>query len=274
MPETLLTAYEQQQLAALLAWQARPPGGLSRPLAATTGPLAQFAQKFARKLVPVSALQQALEGANRLAASLANTETVLRAAGVADLAELRAAPLERCDKLARDIRQQSMALSAVEGAATGVAGAPGLVLDVPALLTLALHNIHRTGLCYGYDSGAHGERVSAIAVFALASANTLEEKQAALVAWREHATLDDAAMRDGLERAAQRELGKSAAIVSLHRLAQQLGLNLARRKAAGALPLIGAVVGGVVNAAYLNDLAHCARYAFHARRFAERGVLP
>ena len=270
MATRTLSPYEQQQLARLREWQAQPPGGwFTRRLAGATGPLAQMAQK----LVPVSALKLALTGANSLATRLADTQAVLRAAGAADLSELRAADLERCDTLTNRIRRQAVGLSAAGGAIAGVAGAPGLVLDVPALLTLALHTIQRTGLCYGYDSLDDEERPFAIGVFALASANTMEEKHAALEALRAQREPDEAAFRDGLERAAQREFGKHAAVYSLNNLAQKLGLNLARRKAAGVVPLLGAVIGGAVNASYLNDLAQTARYALHARRFAERGFL-
>lgn len=265
-----LTAYEQAQLERFRAWQADAPGGwFTRRLAGATGPVAQVAQK----LVPVSALKLALSGANSLAARLASQDAVLQEANAADLSELRDADLERCDALSDRIRRQAVGLSAAGGAIAGVAGAPGLVLDVPGLLTLALNTIQRTGLCYGYDSLADEERPYAIGVFALASANTLEEKQAALAALKAHREPGEAAFRDGLERAAQREFGKHATVYSLNNLAQKLGLNLARRKAAGVIPVLGAVVGGVVNASYLNELAQSTRYAFHARRFADRGLL-
>ncbi|MGH8454052.1 MAG: EcsC family protein [Nevskiales bacterium] len=264
-----LTPYEQRQLERLREWQAQPPGWLTRRFAQAAGPASHLAQR----LVPVSALKFALNGATTLAARLTSTEVVLRDAGVAALAELQTAELSRCDALAERIRRQAVGLSAAGGALAGVAGAPGLVLDVPALLTLSLHTIQRTGLCYGYDSLDQTEQPYAIGVFALASANTLEEKRVALEALRRSDEPDESAFRDGLERAAQRELSKSAAVFSLQNLARQLGLNLTRRKTASAVPLLGAVVGGAVNAWYLHDLAQTARYAFHARRFAQQGFL-
>jgi hypothetical protein len=269
MAKPRLTSYEKQQLESLRGWMAQPPGWLTRGLSQASGPVAQFAQR----LVPVAALKLALSGANTLAARLADEQAVLRDAGAGTLQELRAADLSRCDALSERVRRQAIGLSAAGGVIAGVAGAPGLVLDVPALLTLSLHTIHRTGLCYGFESLSDGERPFAIGVFALASANTMEEKQSALQALRQQAEPDEGAFRDGLERAAQRELGKSAAVFSLGNLARQLGLNLTRRKAAAAVPLLGAVVGGAVNGWYLHDLARTARFAFHARRFAEQGHL-
>src|SRR3546814_1921231 len=71
-----------------------------------------------------------------------------------------------------------MALGVSGGALFGLAGAPGMAADIPTLLALALRTIHRTAYCYGEDWRAPERRGLAIGVFALASANTLEEKQA------------------------------------------------------------------------------------------------
>ena len=269
MKKATPSEYEERQLERLRVWQAEAPGWLTRRMGQASGPVTRLAQS----LVPVGALRLALNGANNLALRLTHKEEILRAAGAADLGELQLADLERCDAIGQRVRRQAVGLSAIGGAVTGVAGAPGLILDVPALLTLSLHTIHRSGLCYGYDSLAETERPYAIGVFALASANTMEEKMAALAALRQHDGTETAAIRDGMERAAQREFSKGAAIFSLQNLARQLGTNLARRKVASAVPIVGALVGGAVNAWYLHDLAQTARYAFHARRFGARGVL-
>lgn len=265
-----LSDYERTQLEQLRQWQAAPPSWLTRRFAKSSGPI----MRLAESLVPVSALQLALEGANRLAVRMVNVDAVLKFGDAKNLKELHRADLARGDALAERVRRRAVGWSAAGGAITGVAGAPGLALDVPALLTLALHTIHRTGLCYGYDSLGAEKQAYAIGVFSLASANSLEEKTAALKALLNFDNGDaSAAVRDGLERAAQRELSKGAAIFSLHNLARQVGANLARRKVAAAVPVVGAVVGGAVNAWYLQDLAKTARYAFHARRFDERRLL-
>ena len=82
--------------------------------------------------------------------------------------------------------------------------------------------------------------------------------------------LQDAAWRDGIERAAERELAKEAAVMSLNNLARQLGLNLGWRKAGGALPVIGAAVGGSVNAWYLYDVTRTAQFCYQERWLQRR----
>lgn len=256
------THYEQMQLKQLRAWQAEPPDWGTRLLAKPSGKLAEALQS----LVPVSALRAALQGVDRVALKLSDHRSLLKRAGVAELSALRSQPLEVCDQLARREERRAMAMAGAGGVLFGIAGAAGLVADVPALLTLALRTIHRVGLCYGEDVVAASHQRLAIGVFALASANSAEEKQTAITALSSGAgELLDAALRDGVERAAERELAKEAAVFSLQTLAQRVGVQLSRRKAAGAVPVLGAVVGGAVNAWYIRDVARTARYSFQER---------
>ncbi len=254
--------YEQRCRAELERWQSEPPGVIAQSMDRALAPAVRAVQA----VVPESAFRSALQTTDQLALRLAARERMLQRAGLADLAAVRALSLERNDELFRSVRRRALQLAAGSGVATGIAGAAGLAIDVPALLTLALNSIHRAGYCYGYDSA---EEALALPIFALASANTLEEKQQAWTALQSQQRATDAALRDGLERAAQRELGKQAAVTGIHTLARQFGLNLGRRKALGVLPILGAVVGGSVNAWYMYDLCNAARYAFIARRLAD-----
>ena len=261
-----LTQYEQQQLDRLRRWQAEPPGWGARLMAKPSGRIVQAMQA----VVPDSALRSALEGANALADKLASERSILRRAKLASLAELRSQPLEVCDGLSRTERRRAMAMAAGGGAVFGFAGIWGLAADVPTLLTLALRTIHRTGLCYGEDALSDERRRTALGVFALASANSAEEKQSALAALSSVGSAEAAALRDGLERAAERELAKEAAVLSLNTLAARIGVNLGKRKAAGAVPVLGMVIGATVNAGYLHDVSQAAQFVFQERWLREK----
>lgn len=258
-----LTEYESRQLKLIRDWQSESPGWGTRLLAKPGSKVASAVQA----LVPEDALRAALDGVNRVAEKLSDERPILKRAGVASLDELRRRGLKECDDLMRTEQRRAMAMGGVGGAAFGIAGAAGMVADVPALIALALRTIHRVGLCYGEDLRQPGYRKLAIGVFALASANSLEEKQAAVTALRDFnaAALDESAWRDGVERAAEREFAKEAAVFSLNNLASKLGVNLGKRKAAGVLPVLGALVGGSVNAWYLYDVAQVSRYVFQER---------
>lgn len=263
-----LSEYESRQLKAIREWQGETPGWGTRLLAKPGGQIAGAVQA----LVPEDALRAALEGVNRLAEKLADERRLLARAGAESLDDLRRGELAVCDRLMKTEQRRAMALAGVGGAAFGVAGAAGMVADVPALIALALRTIHRVGLCYGEDLRQEGQRRLAIGIFALASANSLEEKQTAVDALRrfEPGSLDQAAWRDGVERAAEREFAKEAAVFSMRNLASKLGVNLGQRKAAGVVPVLGALIGGSVNAWYLYDIGQVSRYVFQERWLAER----
>ena len=63
----------------------------------------------------------------------------------------------------------------------------------------------------------------------------------------------------------------TASIAAIRKLAEQLGVNLAQRKAGQIVPVFGAVIGATVNAAFLSDVALAARYAYRERWLATRG---
>lgn len=263
-----LNPYEQKQLHQISSWHEAEPGWGTRLLARPSGKIAGAVQA----MVPEEALRAALESVNKVAEKLSDESSILKRAQVGTLEQLRALDLADCDQLMRTEQRRAMAMAGAGGAAFGIAGAAGMVADVPTLIALALRTIHRIALCYGENLGQAHLRKLAIGIFALASANSLEEKQTAVEALRNFApaALDEAAWRDGVERAAEREMAKEAAIFSLRNLAGKLGINLGRRKAAGMLPVIGAVVGGSVNAWYLYDVSQVSRYVFQERWLRER----
>src|SRR3546814_15353703 len=118
-----------------------------------------------------------------------------------------------------------MALGVSGGALFGLAGAPGMAADIPTLLALALRTIHRTAYCYGEDRRAPERRGLAVGVFALASANTMEEKQAGWEARFDSADLLADAWRDGVDRAAERHLAKGTAPLSIKAMAARIGIH-------------------------------------------------
>ncbi len=258
---TKLNEYERARADEIQGWCVAPPGWGTR-LMARPGKSAALA---AQRLVPVDFLRAALKGLERAAGRVAGRRDVLRVAGVASLAELADKPLHECDVLAQRIARRGLILGGAGGAVFGVAGAAGLAADVPTLLALALRTIHRTAFCYGEDWLEEPNRALPIGVFALASANSLEEKRVAWTALRDGSELLDSAWRDGVERVAERELAKEATQFSLQTLAGRIGAQLGTRKAAGAAPVIGAVIGGAVNASYIGEIGRVSRYVMQDR---------
>jgi len=254
------TPYEQARLAELQQWLAKPPGLVARGFGRTTSPLVRAIKPWA----PEAALQRAFSLASQAGSRPAWRKQMLSDLALDEAAALRDWPLEDCDDIWRKVRRRMMLTAGGTGAVTGLGGAAGWVLDVPALLVLALEGIHRSALCYGFEP--EDDQVP-LAIFSLAAANNMREKQAA---WQAAlvAQIDSRQMLGGLERSFNQSFAKHAVAVGIHQVARQLGLNLGRRKVLGMVPLAGALVGGSVNAWYLRDVVMASRYVFHALRLA------
>lgn len=266
VPEGALTDYEQKVLNNLLRWQQQGPSWGTRLLAKPSGAAVQAVQN----MVPVEALRAGLTKANQFARKVDDRRDVLKRSGLPNEVALGAQSLEAADRLAIQISRRAMILGGVGGGVLGVTGAVGMVIDIPLLLTLALRTIHRTGYCYGeLLDEAERERL-AVGIFALASANSLDEKTSALEALASGRDVVDDAWRDGLERVAEREMAKDAAAYSVQTLASRIGLHLGARKGAGVVPVLGALVGSSMNAWYLHDVSQTARRVFQWRRIAAR----
>lgn len=265
----VLSDYERAQLAAIQAWRAEAPSIAGQTLVRVLSP----AVLLVDKLIPPGAFERAIEGARWTAQRLTDQRDVLASAQVASLAELRAnATLETCDGLAQSVERWALGLSAGEGALTGAAGAWGMALDIPAAITLAYRSIYKIGVCYGNDPAELDQGI-VHGVLAASGANTMQEKIAAL------ATLS--AIRGALQqqswtmlanKAAEHAFSREGAIIAVRSLARQLGINLTKRKALQAIPVIGAAVGASVNAWYMRDVTTAARRTFQVRWLRERGV--
>lgn len=261
---------EQELLAETLAWRDRVPAADIRGMPAVAVP----ALGKLRGLLPSGTAGRMLGLAYATALRTARPERLLEAAGVGDFAALREWPVVEVRAQARRAAARDMALAAGTGTAFGFAGAAGMAADAPALLLLGLRATIRIGYCYGESPSP----ALAAALFALASADTVQEKRDA---WRAavtapsdgaaNADLDDAALRDGLERAAEREFAKQALAGSLQKLGLSMAQRLGWRKAAGALPILGAAVGGAVNARFIAQVAEAAIQVHTARRLAAAG---
>ena len=62
-----------------------------------------------------------------------------------------------------------------------------------------------------------------------------------------------------------------AILITIKSLAKQLGINITKRKAIQAIPLIGAGVGATMNIAFINDICWAARRSFQERWLIDNG---
>jgi hypothetical protein len=258
----VLNAYEQDQVEAIRKWKQTEPTLFNKAFTATSEPLA----KVIHFVLPESAIKRVLAYGNHAARFFADKEDIKREGNVDTLSDFKHESLETCDRIANNVHKWSMGLAAIGGAGTGVFGVAGIAADIPILLTLSLRTIHKIGYCYGYEVEDEINHNFYLGILSVAGANSVTEKASGLYLLRNiELQLAKKSWVRIAERAASEQVIRETGLLVLKNLGKQVGLNLTKRKLLGAVPLVGAAVGGSVNALYLREVGWAARRAFQER---------
>ena len=253
-------ALDAARLRGVIAEQSAYRGAKPAILPRFARALSRPAGWIASRLIPVEAIELVLTGAD-----MAADATLRRALVDHDFSDLAA-----CDAAAEQARRWAIGYGMTSGGAAGAVGAVGLVVDVPTSIALAMRTARAVGLCYGYGESGPAERSFVMSVLSLAGANTRADKEKALRFV--DAVNRPEAIQDHDYQAIMRMGGPgTASVAAVRKVAEQLGVNLAQRKAGQIVPVFGAVIGATVNAAFLSDVAMAARYAYRERWLATRG---
>ncbi len=154
-------------------------------------------------------------------------------------------------------------LALAEGTAAGAAGLPGMAVDIPALVALALRAVNEYATYYGYDVSLESERYVAMTVLAVATGGDTVAKQAAVTEVAKATVM--AAQKKSWD-----ELQRVAVVRLIQKLAEQLGIRLTKAKLAQALPVFGGLVDGGFNAWYVSKVCFAARMVYRERFLRER----
>jgi hypothetical protein len=263
-----LTQYERKQLREIRSWKRREPSVASKAMTKALAPVSWLVNK----LIPTAAIQGVLSFSSSAARFLTDTDDIIRAAGVRYVHELRNKNLELSDSLANSVHNWAIGFAVTEGAATGTCGLPGLVVDIPAIITLAFRTIHKIGVCYGFEAETKSDKDFVLAILAASGSNSLKEKAAAIATLRQiEVTIAKKTWKSITEKAAEEKFGQEAAIIGIKELAEKLGVNLTKRKALESIPGIGGAIGGTVNGNYIREVGWAARRSFQERWLLEHG---
>lgn len=230
------------------AYRNAPPSILPRTFRAVAGPF----EKLTHHLIPAEAIEAAIRGADWAAASSIRNSSIDH-----DFSDLAA-----CEDAVRDVRRWALGYAVTGGGAAGAFGALGLMVDVPATIALALRTTRLVGLCYGFGANTEAERVHILDILQLAGANTHDQRADAIDRLAKGRAAID---REEWQKIARLAGQTSGSVAATRRVATTLGVNLSTRKMAQIAPVIGAVVGAGVNAAFQKDVADAAQFAYRAR---------
>ena len=245
---TNIIPYVEQVLVEQDEFRGASPSILPRAVRSIAGPVGALTTN----LIPADVIEAAIRGADWVASN-----SIRKAALSHDFKDLEAS-----DEAAAEVRRWALGYAVTGGGAAGVFGAAGLAVDIPATVTLALRTARLTGLCYGFGGASEAERVHILDVLQLAGANSREERDEALQRLAKGRSSFDRKDWQKIVRLTGQTTGTVAAT---QRVATTLGVNLSTRKMAQIAPVVGAAIGAGVNAAFQNEVAAAARFAFRAR---------
>ena len=240
--------YVEQVLKEQDAFREAGPAMLPKAVRSISKPLSILTNK----LIPAEVIEAAIRGADWAASS-----SIRKAAINHDFNSLR-----ECDDAVADIRRWALGYAVTGGGAAGAFGAIGLAIDVPATVALALRTVRLTGLSYGFGGDSEAERIHVLDVLQLAGANSIKDRNEAMCKLEEgRASIG----REDWQKIVRLTGQSTGSVAAVHKVATTLGINLSTRKVAQLMPFVGAAIGAGVNAAFQNDVAAAARYAYRAR---------
>ncbi len=267
------SAYERRAMHEIALWKAPSDTWFTRTARYVNGTLRRASDLVHHlpgvEWVVENVFSGLLELTNEIAQDSVRREAILaeyQAAGddLADLSDVFRLDLERVDARLKGLDTKYRTLAAVEGAATGYAGAAGLVPDLVALVALSLRATGEYAAYCGFDLADPRERLFALQLLHRATDPAdAPAKGAALVPVMR--TAHALARRQTSQVVEQVALGRA-----LRNALRALGLRLTRAKLAQAVPLTGAVIGGTFNAYYLSKVCDTAYFLYRERFLAQK----
>jgi hypothetical protein len=253
-----LTDYERRVLQELYDWKHPPVTLRSRAADVIELGIDQIASRLPVGFVD-QLIRRGLPALNRVASMTAVDEFVLAAyrrkgqTHVRSLGDIAALSLENVEHVVGTKRFGEMVKGAGEGGVAGFYGAAGAVVDVPALLALALRSVNVFAYSYGFDPTTDAGRAHALSVINASAALGTKAKQVT---------------RAGVGFG-QRMAGKEITQRLLEHLPARLMVRLAAMSSPKAVPMAGAATGAAFNAWFLQSVAVHARMAYR-QSFLER----
>jgi len=267
-----LSDYESQALDAIREWRYPDESWLARTSHSFQAGLNSITNQIRRIPGVDWTIENIVSGlitlTNEIAHDLVWRESIFesfRKAGyenVQSLEDIAYLDLEAIDTVSKNLPLKYNSLAAVEGAATGVAGAAGILPDIVALLGINLRAAGEYATFCGFDITDPAERLYALHILDAAS-KPKDQVPYSMPKHLPHAS-KILARKKTLNTVEQFAVSGTA-----KRIARSLALRLTRDKMAQFLPVAGAVVAGGFNGLYTNTVCNAA-YHLYRERFLER----
>lgn len=268
-----MTKYEKHALKEIHEWKNPEIGWFGQAMTVINQPINKAGDLLLSAPWAGKVIKKSMEGITSLANDAAQWSvrpeaifSEFRGAGHASVKtheDIIKLELSEIDKVVGWLGAKYKGIALVEGAGTGAAGAIGLAIDIPALITLNLRAIGEYAAYYGFDTTKQEERLFAFNVLGLASSPTDASKALAMAQLVRIA-------KDVAKKVSWKELEKSVFVKIIQELAKALGIRLTKAKLAQAIPTVGAAIGGGFNAYFTMKVCDAAFYLYRERFLAEK----
>lgn len=193
-----------------------------------------------------------------------NEPDIIDEYSVKQLSDIERLPLAVVDKQVKLFKSKYTALTSAQGITTGAIGWAGIPADVVGLIAVNLRAISEYATYYGFDMSAEQEQVFAMSLLAVATSNSVEERQAAL-----DNTFN--IVRDP-KTLAFNKINEEVVSRVLRQTATKVATNLVKTKAAQVIPAVGALAAGGVNASYTASVCTAAYQCYRQRFLHRQGI--
>lgn len=261
-----LSASEQKALAESEAFFFKPDGKILKALAQVGRPLDAMLKKSPRALQ--NALTTSIHSVLETVAA-GSEDGNYRRELINDLCQISGMELEpwsriftvnlsKVEALALGKLKAARKLALVQGGVTGIAGAPGLIADIPTLYYLVFRTVNQIAICFGHPITTDADRRYLLQVVNVGHHLEWRERRCALLEL-------DQLEAESPSSASSQDLQRTLLAKSLQGLARKLAAKLIARKAAQTIALVGSAVGAVINRQLVNDIGSTAFHAYRRR---------
>jgi len=176
---------------------------------------------------------------------------------------------EAVDETARHYWNWHIAYAAGEGAFLGSGGIASLAADIPIILGMAVRLIQEISICYGFDIVTESDKTYLMHILMAGSALDEKAKSEYILALKNIETVLVNVAKGNIDsHEAGKKINEMALLTNVDQFAEKLGIQITKRKALQIVPLLGGLVGGCFNAAFMNDIGKSAFMNYRRRWIA------
>jgi len=165
------------------------------------------------------------------------------------------------------------AFATAEGLLSGMGGFPLLLIDIPMITAINFRYLQQIASCFGYDQDEPHEKIATMRVFMTAFGGDSGLREGAsmkILAAYELRALAYALSRNWTYAQMAEKAGLRALLAWLKKNApQQLARYVTKRKAAAAIPVLGAGLGATINYAMTSYTGKVGWYYYRYRKIME-----